>query len=90
MSHWLKKPFEFVECIGLNQMLGLRATDEKHLADLLEEVPLDSVYFHAHGVFLRNKSISAVYPNDFASWAAIQVRDQALAERLAVLGPLRL
>jgi hypothetical protein len=81
------RPFMFVECMELKQILGLRASDEKQLADVLQEVPLDSVYYHTHGVFLRNKSIAGVYPNDFAWWAATQVRDQALAERLAVLDP---
>lgn len=87
MAREFKTPFEFVECMELKQILGLRAGDEKQLADLLQEAPLDSVYYHTHGVFLRHKAIGGVYPNDFASWAAVQVRDQALGERLAVLDP---
>ena len=87
MIEKFKKHFEFVECMELKQILGLRAGDEKQLADLLQEAPLDSVHYHTHGVFLRHKSIGGFYPNDFASWAALQVRDQALGERLAVLDP---
>ncbi len=32
--------------------------------------------------------MGAPYPNDFAAWAAIQVRDRVLGERLAVVSPL--
>ncbi len=87
MMHESRKSFEFVECMELTQMLGLRANDEKQLADLLQEAPLDSVYYHTHGVLLRHKSIGGVYPNDFATWAVVHVRDLALGERLAVLDP---
>jgi hypothetical protein len=37
---------------------------------------------------LRHGFIGAPYPNDFATWAASQVRDRVLAERLAVVSPL--
>lgn len=87
MSQATEHPFQFVECMELKQILGIRAGDEKQLADLLQEAPLDTIFYHTYGVHLRNVSITGVYPNDFASWVAIQVRDQALAERLAVLDP---
>lgn len=79
--------FEFVGCVELRQILGKKAEDEKQLLDLLEEVPLDSVYYHTHEYFLRHKYILGPYPNDFANWAAIQVRDRVLGERLGVLDP---
>lgn len=53
----------------------------------LERVPLGSVYYHTHSVFLRHHQITGAYPNDFANWAASQVRDQVLGERLAVVDP---
>lgn len=68
-------------------MLGRRAHDERELVDAIEEVPLDSIYVHTHGHFLRHKYIAGPYPNDFATWAAIQVRDRVLGEKLAVLDP---
>ena len=68
-------------------MLGRRAFDERDLVDALEEVPLDSIYVHTHGHFLRHKYIAGPYPNDFATWAAMQVHDRVLAEKLAVLDP---
>jgi hypothetical protein len=80
--------FEFMDCRQLVQILGLRADDEQELAELLAEVPRDSVYHHTHGHFLRHEFVGAPYPNDFATWAVIQVRDRALGERLAVVSPL--
>ncbi len=88
MRERAKAPFEFSGCVELRQMLGLRAEDEKELADILEQVPQDSVYYHTHGFLLRYRYKAGVYANDFATWAAIEVRDRVLGERLAVLDPL--
>jgi hypothetical protein len=67
--------------------VGLRAENERRLAELIEEVPLDSIYYHTHAFFLRHKFVAGAYPNDFATWAAIQVRDRVLGERLAMVDP---
>jgi hypothetical protein len=55
--------------------------------ELIEQVPLDSIYYHTHGFFLRHKFLAGIYPNDFATWAAVHLRDQALGERLAMVDP---
>jgi hypothetical protein len=80
--------FTFMACSELIQILGMRATDEKLLVDCLAEAPLDSVHYHTHGHLLRHGFVGAPYPNDFATWAAIQVRDRVLGERLAAVSPL--
>jgi hypothetical protein len=80
-------PFLFTGCWELRQMLGRSARDERQLLEAIEEVPLDSIYYHTHGFFLRHKYIAGPYPNDFATWAAIQVRDRVLGEKLGVLDP---
>jgi hypothetical protein len=82
------QPFEFMTCSELIQILGIRASDEKALADSLAEAPLDSVYYHTHGHLLRHEFVGAPYPNDFATWASMQVRDRVLGERLAAVSPL--
>jgi hypothetical protein len=81
------KPFHFMGCWELREMLGRRAFDERELVDGIEEVPLDSIYMHTHAHYLRHKYIAGPYPNDFATWAAIQVRDRVLGEKLAVVDP---
>ncbi len=68
-------------------MLGRSAWDERELLAGIEEVPGESIHYHTHSYFLRSRYLGAPYPNDFATWAAIQVRDRVLGERLAVVDP---
>ena len=82
-----KQPFTFIGCVELRQGLDRRAQDERELMDLLEEVPAGSVFYHTHGYFLRHRPLTTAYGNDFATWVAVQVRDQVLAERLAIVNP---
>jgi hypothetical protein len=79
--------FRFVGCVELKQAVGRRALDERELMDRLEEVPADSIFYHTHGYFLRHRPFSTAYGNDVATWTAVHVRDQALAERLGVVNP---
>jgi Family of unknown function (DUF5752) len=80
-------PFHFIGCVELRQALDHRARDERELLDRLEEVPAGSIFYHTHGYFLRHRPVTTAYGNDFAAWVAVHVRDQALAERLAVINP---
>ena len=83
-------PFQFIGCVELRQALDHRARDERELLDRLEDVPAGSVFYHTHGYFLRHRPITTAYGNDFAAWAAVQVQDQVLAERLAVINPFEM
>jgi trehalose synthase-fused probable maltokinase len=80
-------PFAFVACMELKEFVGLRAENERQLAQLLDEVPLDSIYYHTHGFLLRHRLATGPYPNDFATWVDVQVRDRVLGERLAMVDP---
>ncbi|HEY7139742.1 MAG TPA: DUF5752 family protein [Methylomirabilota bacterium] len=80
-------PFAFMACMELKEFIGLRAENERQLAQLLDEVPLDSIYYHTHGFLLRHRLATGLYPNDFATWVDIQVRDRILGERLAMIDP---
>jgi Family of unknown function (DUF5752) len=82
--------FQFIGCVELRQALDHRARDERELLDRLEDVPAGSVFYHTHGYFLRHRPITTAYGNDFAAWVAVHVRDQVLAERLAVINPFEL
>jgi hypothetical protein len=80
-------PFVFFGCVELRQALDKTALDERELMDRIEEVPPDSIFYHTHGYFLRHRPVTMAYGNDFARWVALEVRDQALAERLALVDP---
>jgi hypothetical protein len=75
--------FEFKGCIEIKELLGKKADDELKLLELIEEVPIDSIYYHMHSYFLRHRYVTGPYPNDFANWVALQVRDSVLGEQLA-------
>jgi hypothetical protein len=79
--------FTFIGCVEIRQALDRQALDERELMDRLEEVPAGAVFYHTHGYFLRHRPLTTAYGNDFARWVAVEVRDQALAERLAVVDP---
>ena len=81
------EPFVFFGCVELRQALDKTALDERELMDRLEEVPSGSIFYHTHGYFLRHRPVGMAYGNDFARWVATDVRDQALAERLALVDP---
>ena len=79
--------FRFTDCVEIKELLGKKADDEQELMELIEEVPADSIYYHIHSCFLRHRYIAGAYPNDFAEWAAIQVRDKVLSGMLSCVTP---
>ncbi|MBD3296908.1 MAG: hypothetical protein GF392_06020 [Candidatus Omnitrophica bacterium] len=79
--------FEFTGCIEIKELLTEKANNELQLLDMIEDVPQDSIYYHTHSYFLRHYYLAGQYPNDFANWAALEVRDRLLGEKLAVLTP---
>ena len=81
------EPFRFTSVVQLPEMLGRRARDEQELLELLEDVPIDTIYYHTAARFLRFEVVDAMFPNDFAMWAAREVRDQVLGERLGIIDP---
>lgn len=82
-----KRPVVFTGCIELRETLDLHAQDERELLERLEAVPADSVFFHTFGYVLRHRAFTTAYGNDFARWAAVELGDRALGERLAVVDP---
>jgi uncharacterized protein DUF5752 len=47
-------PFRFVSCNELRDVLVICAMDEHRLLEVIEEVPADCIYYHAHSYFLRH------------------------------------
>jgi len=80
-------PFHFVGCLELRELLGRKAADLQQLMTVIEEAPLDSIYYHTHSYFLRHEHAPTLFPNDFATWVAVSVRDRVLGERLGLIDP---
>jgi Family of unknown function (DUF5752) len=79
--------------VGVNQLelvLPLRACDANALADAIEHAAPDAIGYHACGCLLRDGSVPRAFPNDFATWAARELGDMPLAERLGSVDPLAL
>jgi hypothetical protein len=81
------RPFRFAGCVELRQTLDVHALDERELMNRIAEVPPGAIFFHTFGYFLRHRAFTTAYGNDFARWAAVEIGDHALAERLAVVDP---
>lgn len=81
------KDFQFTDCVEIKELTGRKAEDEARLLELIEEASADAIYYHTHSYFLRHFYISGPYPNDFANWVAIQVRDRVLGEKLSMITP---
>lgn len=79
--------FQIKDCALISIATGKRAFDLKELADTLQTVGLDSVYYHFWGSLLEPRFEEREYNNDFAAWARHELHDNALAERLAVVDP---
>lgn len=80
-------PFHFVGCVELREMLGRKAGDLEQLMRGIEDIPADSIYYHTHSYFLRYEAGPTLFPSDFATWAAVSVRDRILSERLGLIDP---
>lgn len=83
----LREAFQFWGCTEIRESLGIRADSERHLIERLETVPPESIYYHTVRSLLRRRVVPGPYPNDLASWVAVEVRDPVLAERLAFNSP---
>ena len=81
------KEFIFKDCVEIKELTGKKADDEVMLMELIEDAPIDSIYYHMHSCFVRHFYIMGPYPNDFANWAVMQVRDRVLAEKLSAITP---
>jgi hypothetical protein len=81
------RPFAFLGCVEVRQTLDTHALDAHELMHRLGEIPPGSVFFHTFGYFLHHRPFTTAYGNDFARWAAVEIFDGALAERLAVVDP---
>ena len=83
------KPYSLYSCADIREILNRRAHGEQELLECIEEVDEDSIYYHTHSYYLHGKYEYDLYPNDFATWVADDVRDRLLSERLAVLDPFQ-
>lgn len=79
------------DCAFTLQMGGVRpASNLSALVEGLEECSTDCLYHHFCHPVLHRRTRDSEYHNDLASWAAEELRDPVLAERLSMINPFAL
>lgn len=81
------EPFVFHGCVDLKEMLPFEARDLRELLEQIGRVPVESLFCHTAVALLHRSALPTGYPNDFAHWTGLEMRDQRLAERLAAIDP---
>jgi hypothetical protein len=79
--------FAIKDCAMVAIATGCRAANLRELRDVLQDIHQGSIYQHFWGALLHPRFVDREYNNDFASWARHALRDNQLAERLAVIDP---
>ncbi|WP_018864378.1 DUF5752 family protein [Thioalkalivibrio sp. ARh3] len=80
-------PFRFRDCALIPIASGRRASSLKELRDHLVQSGRDTLYYHFWGALLQPRFEEREYHNDFAAWVHHAVRDDVLAEQLAMVDP---
>lgn len=80
-------PFAIKDCTETALATGREARTLRELRDRLRDAPDGCLYYHFWGRLLRPVFQEREFNNDFANWAAFQLRDRVLAERLALVDP---
>jgi len=84
------EPFVFQGCVHVCELLPHEAHDAREMLEGIRHVPAESIFCHTSVLLMHRPPQPDAYPNDFALWADIELRDRRLAERLAAIDPFRL
>lgn len=81
-------PFEIKDCTLISRMAGVdNAVNLRELRERLKTCPVECLFHHFSETHIRPSFDDPEYRNDFAIWAARNLRDQILAERLGIINP---
>jgi hypothetical protein len=83
-------PFLIKDCALIAIATGERAQNLRELREHLRDIDSNSIYYHFWGGLLRPRFDDPEYHNDFAIWVAHSLHNNVLAERLAVIDPVKL
>lgn len=84
-----ENPFRFHTRLHLSELTGLRAATLAQLLEHLRTVPGSCIYHHTHRYLQQHQYLSPEPPNDFAHWAANELGDEELGEKLASIDTVR-
>ena len=80
--------FEIKDCTLITRMAGVdTAMNLRELRERVLAAPVECLFHHFCETVIRPTFDDPQFRNDFAIWAARQLRDNVLAERLGILNP---
>jgi len=84
-------PFEIKDCALITRMAGIgTAMNLREMQERVSVCPIECLFHHFCETVIRPTFDDPEFRNDFAVWAARQLRDRVLAERLAIINPYKL
>lgn len=84
----LSETFKIRDCAAVSVATGLRAQNLAEFRDGLERAPIQSLFHHFWGHFLRPQFDEREFSNDFAAWARHALHEKSLAEKLSAVNPV--
>lgn len=81
------KIFKFYDTIALLSPTGQKASNLKEFLNILEQSEDKVIFHHLYQSHIKYCLKVGEFPNDFANWAAYELEDMALAEKLANFDP---
>lgn len=84
-----KEPFRFFSRLSLTAAMGVKACDLAELLEGVRTVPDSAIYAHTHRFIQQHQFLVPEPSNDFAVWASEAMQDEAAAERLLAVDPMR-
>ena len=81
-------PFTVKDCALITRMAGVdTAVNLRELRERLLNCPVESLFHHFCETVIRPTFDDPEFRNDFAVWAARDLQDRVLAERLGIINP---
>ena len=81
-------PFTIKDCALISRMAGVdTALNLRELRERLLQSPVECLFHHFCETVIRPTFDDPEFRNDFAVWAARDLRDRVLAERLGIINP---
>ncbi len=79
--------FIIKDCALIPISTGLRASNLSEFKLTLSGAPVECIYHHFWGALLQSRFDDPEFKNDFAVWVYRDLRDEVLAESLAIIDP---
>ncbi len=81
------KPFKFNFESGITSFTSIKCDSLSSLYFGIQKVSESSIFYHLHHSYFRRHFTTADYMNDFARWIWINIGEQSISEKIAMINP---